>query len=125
MDSTYYDMYRGSTLGLALADTIDEYVRLNVLTGSQGIIIMQQFDRAMTQALTAKVKAKTSVKAHLRTYNDYQEVWTFYLRNATFIMDDRTAVSTDRIKIIACKGEGADSASKKQGKQTIGKPKAG
>ncbi|KAJ7642360.1 hypothetical protein DFH06DRAFT_1334236 [Mycena polygramma] len=67
MDFTYYDI-----LGLALADTIDEYVRLNVLTGTQGIMIMQQFDRAMTQALTAKVKAKTSVKAHLRTYNDYQ-----------------------------------------------------
>ncbi|KAJ7642352.1 transcription initiation factor IIA gamma subunit [Mycena polygramma] len=115
MDSTYYDMYRGSTLGVALADTIDEYVRLNVLTGTQGIMIMQQFDRAMTQALTAKVKAKTSVK----------EVWTFYLRNATFIMDDRTAVTTERIKMIACKGEGADSTSKKQGKQTIGKPKAG
>ncbi|KAJ6537862.1 hypothetical protein B0H19DRAFT_1181079 [Mycena capillaripes] len=103
--STHYEIYRASPLGIALMDTIDEYVRSNVLSGTQGISILQQFDRAMADALATKVKAKASVKARLKTYNDYQEVWTFFLRNATFTMDDKTMVTTERVKVVACKGD--------------------
>ncbi|KAF7341258.1 Transcription initiation factor IIA subunit 2 [Mycena venus] len=107
MASTYYEIYRGSTLGLALMDTIDELVRLQVLTGPQGMLVVEKFDRAVANALATQVKAKTSVKAHLRTYNDCEEVWTFHLRDATFKMDDSTVVTTPRIKVVACKDTSA------------------
>ncbi|KAJ6464765.1 transcription initiation factor IIA gamma subunit [Mycena vitilis] len=111
MASAYYEIYRGSPLGIALIDTIDEYVRSGVLDGKQGMIILQTFDRALGDAIATKVKAKASVKAHLRSYRHCEEVWTFSLQNAMFKMDDKQTVTTPRIKIIACKnGDALDSA---------------
>ncbi|KAF7341259.1 Transcription initiation factor IIA subunit 2 [Mycena venus] len=111
MASVYYEIYRGSPLGIALLDTLDEYVRDNVVEQKLGIHVMEQFDRALADAIARKVKAKASVKAHLRTYRNCEEVWNFTLQNATFKMDDKRIVTTHRIKIIACKdGDAIDSA---------------
>ncbi|KAJ7642353.1 transcription initiation factor IIA, gamma subunit-domain-containing protein [Mycena polygramma] len=97
MASAYYEIYRGSP---------------GVLDGKQSMIILQTFDRALGDATIAtKVKAKATVKAHLRSYRHCEEVWTFSLQNAAFKMDNNQTVTTPRIKIIACKdGDALDSA---------------
>ncbi|KAJ6496213.1 transcription initiation factor IIA gamma subunit [Mycena sanguinolenta] len=107
MTSAYYEVYRGSPLGIALLDTLDEYVRDNVVDQNLGIMVMQEFDRALASAIATKVRATASVKAHFKTYRHCEEVWNFTLRNATFKMDDKTVVTTGRIKIIACKDANA------------------
>ncbi|KAJ7766034.1 transcription initiation factor IIA gamma subunit [Mycena metata] len=103
MASAYFEIYRGSPLGIALMDTIDEYVRAKVLDGTQGIRILQVFDRALGDALARKVAAKASVKARMKTYNHNMDVLNLDLRDATFKMDDKESVTVARIKLIACK----------------------
>ncbi|KAJ7150747.1 transcription initiation factor IIA gamma subunit [Mycena filopes] len=108
MASAYYEIYRGSPLGIALMDTIDEYIRAEVLDGTQGIKILQVFDRALGDALATKVAAKADVKARMKTYNHNMDVLNLDLREATFKMDNRETVTVARIKLIACKRPGSD-----------------
>lgn len=52
-------------------------------------------------------------KGHLHTYRLCDDVWTFIIKKPTFKMEGNEMVSTDRIKIIACKnGEALDAARK-------------
>ncbi|KAJ7225067.1 hypothetical protein B0H12DRAFT_1149618 [Mycena haematopus] len=110
MTSAYYEIYRASPLGIALLDTLDEYIRSNVVDQRLAILVMQEFDReVLANTIAEKVRAKASVKAHLKTYRNCEEVWNFTLQGATFKMDDKMIVTTGRIQIIACKDANADS----------------
>ncbi|KAJ7669750.1 transcription initiation factor IIA gamma subunit [Mycena rosella] len=103
MSNVSYEIYRGSSLGIALLDSLDEFVRENIISVEQARAVLDQFDKVVVGALAVKAQARASVKAHLRTYRLCEEVWYFSLRNATFKMDGRQTVSTPRVKIVAIK----------------------
>ncbi|KAJ7714696.1 transcription initiation factor IIA gamma subunit [Mycena maculata] len=104
MASTYHEIYRGSPLGIALCDSLDDLIRLNVISGDLGMAVLKKFDRVLADALVKKVDSTAKVKAHLRTFRHCDEVWCFWLRNASFKMDDgRETVTVPKIKVVACK----------------------
>lgn len=52
-------------------------------------------------------------QGHLHTYRLCDDVWTFIVKNASFKMESNELVSTQKIKIIACKNGDAIDAGKK------------
>lgn len=57
-----YELYRRSTLGLALTDALDELVQNQQLTPNLGLKVMGQFDKVMTESLNNKVKIRANLK---------------------------------------------------------------
>ncbi|KAJ7473844.1 transcription initiation factor IIA gamma subunit [Mycena galericulata] len=117
MASTYYEIYPLCNLGIALCDSIDDLVRAGNITEAFGRHVLTEFDRVLADVMATKVDSKASVKAHLHTYRQCDEVWYFSLRNASFKMDNKQVVTTPKIKVVACKhGDAVES--------TVGAPQS-
>jgi transcription initiation factor TFIIA small subunit len=75
MASHYYELYRRTSIGIALADALDELITagqmdpqlaLKVLSNVRyphGGFLIRQFDKAITDELALNVKARMSFKA--------------------------------------------------------------
>ncbi|XAR52738.1 hypothetical protein NMG60_11020959 [Bertholletia excelsa] len=96
-----FELYRRSTIGMCLTETLDEMVSAGVLSPELAIQVLVQFDKSMTEALDSQVKSKVSIKGHLHTYRFCDNVWTFILHNATFKIDD-SPENVGSVKIVAC-----------------------
>ncbi|KAJ7895177.1 transcription initiation factor IIA gamma subunit [Mycena olivaceomarginata] len=113
MASAYYEFYRGSSIGMALTDSLDELITSGAITPQLAMKVLQQFDKSLADTMVKQVKAKVTMKGHLDTYRNCDDVWTFIIKNATFKMEGNEMVTTPRIKIIACKNGDAIEAAKK------------
>ncbi|KAI7829218.1 transcription initiation factor IIA, gamma subunit, helical domain-containing protein [Kickxella alabastrina] len=98
---SYYELYRTSTLGMALTDSLDELIQAGHITPQLAIQVLDQYDKSISEALSSKVKAKAVMKGNLRTYRFCDDVWTFIIKNPTFKFDHDSA-SADKVKIVAC-----------------------
>uniref|UniRef100_A0A0D3A5Y9 Transcription initiation factor IIA subunit 2 n=6 Tax=Brassiceae TaxID=981071 RepID=A0A0D3A5Y9_BRAOL len=96
-----FELYRRSTIGMCLTETLDEMVQSGTLSPELAIQVLVQFDKSMTEALESQVKTKVSIKGHLHTYRFCDNVWTFILQDAMFKNDDRQE-NVSRVKIVAC-----------------------
>ncbi|KAJ7079265.1 transcription initiation factor IIA, gamma subunit-domain-containing protein [Mycena belliarum] len=101
MSAAHSEVYRRSTLGIALLDSLDDCVRDSIIPEDLACLVLAAFDKAMAAALMARVRARATVKGHLHTYRLCEDVWSFHLTDATFKMDGRQTVSTRKIKIVA------------------------
>ncbi|OGE52747.1 hypothetical protein PENARI_c009G00831 [Penicillium arizonense] len=90
----YYELYRGSSLGLSLTDTLDDLINEGRIEPQLAMKILSTFDRVVTEVLADK--------GHLDTYRFCDEVWTFLIKDVTFKLDNQTSVSADRVKIVSC-----------------------
>ncbi|KAJ2001300.1 Transcription initiation factor IIA subunit 2 [Coemansia thaxteri] len=98
---SYYELYRSSTLGTALTDSLDELIQAGHITPQLAIQVLEQYDKSISETLATKVKAKAVMKGNLRTYRFCDDVWTFIIKNPNFKFDhDITAA--DKVKIVAC-----------------------
>ncbi|OXA38916.1 Transcription initiation factor IIA subunit 2 [Folsomia candida] len=80
-----YQLYRNTTLGHTLQESLDELVQYNQLTPALALKILLQFDRSMNNALANKVKSRLTFKAgKLHTYRFCDNVWTFLLNDVEF-----------------------------------------
>ncbi|OMO50819.1 Transcription initiation factor IIA, gamma subunit [Corchorus capsularis] len=96
-----FELYRRSTIGMCLTETLDEMVSNGTLSPELAIQVLVQFDKSMTEALESQVKSKVSIKGHLHTYRFCDNVWTFILQDALFKNED-TQETVNRVKIVAC-----------------------
>ncbi|XP_044510278.1 transcription initiation factor IIA subunit 2 [Mangifera indica] len=96
-----FELYRRSTIGMCLTETLDEMVQSGTLSPELAIQVLVQFDKSMTEALETQVKSKVTIKGHLHTYRFCDNVWTFILTDADFKADD-TPEHVGRVKIVAC-----------------------
>ncbi|XP_061359369.1 transcription initiation factor IIA subunit 2-like [Gastrolobium bilobum] len=96
-----FELYRRSTTGMCLTETLDEMVQNGTLSPEHAIQVLVQFDKSMTEALETQVKSKFSIKGHLHTYRFCDNVWTFILQNALFKNED-SQENVGRVKIVAC-----------------------
>ncbi|KAK4401766.1 UNVERIFIED_CONTAM: Transcription initiation factor IIA subunit [Sesamum calycinum] len=96
-----FELYRRSTIGMCLTETLDQMVSGGVLSPELAIQVLIQFDKSMTEALESEVKSKVSVKGHLHTYRFCDNVWTFILQNAQLKSEDGQE-TVDSVKIVAC-----------------------
>ncbi|XP_050937927.1 transcription initiation factor IIA subunit 2 isoform X2 [Cucumis melo] len=92
-----FELYRRSTIGMCLTETLDEMVQNGTLSPELAIQVLVQFDKSMTDALESQVKSK----GHLHTYRFCDNVWTFILQDASFKNED-SSETVGRIKIVAC-----------------------
>ncbi|KAK3328092.1 hypothetical protein B0T19DRAFT_423674 [Cercophora scortea] len=79
-------LYRYGSLGWSLIDTLDELHAAGKMTPQLSQRVLAVFDHETNEAFTDKVRAKMSVKGQLHQYRLCDEIWTFHLRNVTFIM---------------------------------------
>ncbi|GMP80576.1 hypothetical protein CsSME_00035616 [Camellia sinensis var. sinensis] len=57
-----FELYRRSTIGMCLTETLDEMVSGGILSPELAIQVLVQFDKSMTDALESQVKSKVSIK---------------------------------------------------------------
>ncbi|KIJ42416.1 hypothetical protein M422DRAFT_229285 [Sphaerobolus stellatus SS14] len=112
MATAYYEFYRGSSIGMALTDSLDELITSGAITPQLAMKVLMQFDKSLADTLVGKVKAKASLKGHLKTYRLCDDVWTFIVKNPTFKMEHNDVVTAQKIKIIACKNADAPDGKK-------------
>ncbi|GMH12110.1 hypothetical protein Nepgr_013951 [Nepenthes gracilis] len=96
-----FELYRRSTIGMCLTETLDEMVQSGTLSPELAIQVLVQFDKSMTEALDNQVKSKVSITAHLHTYRFCDNVWTFILQDAQF-KNEESQETVGRVKIVAC-----------------------
>ncbi|KEZ41163.1 hypothetical protein SAPIO_CDS7241 [Scedosporium apiospermum] len=100
---SFYELYRRSSIGMALTDTLDDLISDERINPQLAMKILGNFDQAITEALQKNVKARLSFKGSLDTYRFCDEVWTFLIRNVQFKMDGSSvAVQADKVKIVSC-----------------------
>ena len=106
-----YQLYRNTTLGHTLQESLDELIQYNQITPSLAAKILVQFDRSMNAALASRVKSRLTFKAgKLHTYRFCDNVWTFLLNDVEF-REVHEVAKVDKVKIVACDGKGVSSVS--------------
>ncbi|GJM91771.1 hypothetical protein PR202_ga08181 [Eleusine coracana subsp. coracana] len=96
-----FELYRRSTIGTCLTETLDDLVSSGAVSPELAIQVLVQFDKSMTDALETQVKSKVAVKGHLHTYRFCDNVWTFILTDATF-KSEEISEALSKVKIVAC-----------------------
>ncbi|PSS16610.1 hypothetical protein M430DRAFT_19589 [Amorphotheca resinae ATCC 22711] len=100
---SFYELYRRSSIGMALTDTLDDLISERRIEPQLAMKILANFDRSITEVLADKVKARLTFKGHLDTYRFCDEVWTFLIKDVTFKMDNSSqTVVADKVKIVSC-----------------------
>ncbi|KJX95633.1 transcription initiation factor iia small chain like protein [Zymoseptoria brevis] len=99
----FYELYRGTSIGLALADTLDDLISSRRIEPQLAMRIMANFDQHIASVLGEKVKARMNFKGHLDVYRFCDEVWTFVIKDVKFKMDNNTQqLDAEKVKIVAC-----------------------
>ncbi|MDI1486475.1 MAG: Transcription initiation factor IIA subunit 2 [Ramalina farinacea] len=99
---SYYELYRGSSIGMSLIDTLDDLVHSGRLEPQTAMKVISAFDKSITEVLADKVKARLNFKGHLDTYRFCDDVWTFLIKDVNFKLDNQNTVQADKIKIVSC-----------------------
>ncbi|KAL8664908.1 MAG: hypothetical protein Q9202_002617 [Teloschistes flavicans] len=102
MNQQAYELYRRSSIGATLIDSLDELVHLGRIEPQLAMKILQKFDQIVTDVLADKVKARLTFKGHLDTYRFCDEVWTFLIKDVTFKLENQNPITADKIKIVSC-----------------------
>ncbi|KAL0092503.1 transcription initiation factor IIA, gamma subunit, helical domain-containing protein [Phycomyces blakesleeanus] len=97
----YYELYRRSSIGMALTDSLDELIQSGHINPQLAMRVLTTFDKSISDSLSQLVRNKANVKGHLHTYRFCDEVWTFIIENPNFKFDQES-VSADKVKIVAC-----------------------
>ncbi|EXJ94148.1 transcription initiation factor TFIIA small subunit [Capronia coronata CBS 617.96] len=98
----YYELYRGSSIGEALIDTIDDLINDGRIEPQLAMKILANFDRAIADTLAEKVKSRLTFKGHLETYRFCDDVWTFLVKDVRFKSDGGQEFQADKVKIVSC-----------------------
>lgn len=109
-----YQLYRNTTLGNTLQESIDEMIQYGQITPALGMKILLQFDKSVNNSLATRVKSKITFKAgKMDTYRFCDNVWTFMLSDVEF-KETQEIAKVGKLKIVACDGKSVtDENSKK------------
>ncbi|EOA86969.1 uncharacterized protein SETTUDRAFT_163063 [Exserohilum turcica Et28A] len=90
------------SLGGSLTDTLDHLITERRIEPQLAMKILANFDRAVADVLSEKVKARLTFKGHLDTYRFCDDVWTFIIKDINFKLDNTHQIHADRVKIVSC-----------------------
>ena len=109
-----YLIYRTTTLGTTLKETLDDMISNGLLTERAATKIYSEFDRSMNIALNKRINKKVQFSGQLRTYRCCDDVWTlvlkdFVVRDSNQGQHNTTAGPSrlpraDKVRIVACDG---------------------
>jgi hypothetical protein len=74
-------LYRASTLGIELEETLQEFLKEKVIDVDLLEVIRKEFDKAMVTVLKNVVRDKPVLKGKLKHYQNCENVWVFYISN--------------------------------------------
>ena len=111
--SSVYEIYRSTTIGSTLDDTLRELLHRQIITPRIVHYILNVFDQIISQKLSSqsdKGKKESSLifKGHLLSYRACDQVWTLLFDSLTFTSntDPHWKIifngQTNKIKIITC-----------------------
>ena len=97
-----FEVYRNTTLGRTLQDTLDDLIRVEKLPESLAFRCLAQFDKSIHNAFRNKIKTMLTFRsAHLKTYRFCDNVWTLVFEDAEF-RNVQELIKVDKLKIVAC-----------------------
>ncbi|CAI2348161.1 unnamed protein product [Caenorhabditis sp. 36 PRJEB53466] len=101
-----YALYRGTTLGQALEQTLNDMEEEGLLPKQLVSKVLTQFDKSMNKQISRLPKEKMNFCAtQLLTYRYCDNVWTFILNNVTLKDPQRSFDDPiEKLKIVACDG---------------------
>ncbi|XP_052866819.1 transcription initiation factor IIA subunit 2 [Anopheles bellator] len=100
-----YQLYRNTTLGNMLQETLDEMLQYGQITPHLCSRVLIQFDKCINAALSNRVKSRVTFKAaKLNTYRFCDNVWTLMLNDVEF-REVHEFAKVDKVKIVACDGK--------------------
>ncbi|KAI9579136.1 transcription initiation factor IIA subunit 2 [Glossina fuscipes] len=103
-----YQLYRNTTLGHTLQESLDELIQYGQITPALALKVLLQFDKCINNALSQRVKARVTFKANkLNTYRFCDNVWTLMLNEVEF-REVHEFAKVDKVKIVACDGKSGD-----------------
>merc|ERR1712224_225075 len=85
----YFNIYRISKLGEALALTLDPLVDNGRISNSIAFEIMEQFDKSMHEALINRTNAKAILRGRVKKYNHIQNIWIYDVREILLSIEIR------------------------------------
>ncbi|KAL9109528.1 MAG: hypothetical protein Q9227_005863 [Pyrenula ochraceoflavens] len=101
----FYEIYRGSSIGAALIDTVDDLINEGLIEPQLAMKVLNNFDRAIAQELASNTKLdKLNFKASLGGRLLFcDEVWTFLIKDVHFKVNNNSETfDADKVKIVAC-----------------------
>ncbi|XP_037950288.1 transcription initiation factor IIA subunit 2-like [Teleopsis dalmanni] len=99
-----YQLYRNTTLGYALQDTLDEQIQQGKISPALASKVLGQFDKSVVKMLGQSGNAKCVFKANkLNNYRFCDNVWSLFLKDVEFREAERS-ITADKVKIVACDG---------------------
>lgn len=101
-----YQVYRNTTLGTTLQDSLDELLQSHQITETIKVKVLEEYDRAINNALATRVRNRINFKGSLDTYRFCDNVWTFVINNAEFREVIET-IKVDKVKVVACDAKGS------------------
>uniref|UniRef100_A0ACD5TYZ3 Uncharacterized protein n=1 Tax=Avena sativa TaxID=4498 RepID=A0ACD5TYZ3_AVESA len=97
-----FELYRRSTIGMCLTETLDEMVSSGTLSPELAIQVLVQFDKQVTPLRAGSVSSIILLNlGHLHTYRFCDKVWAFILTDAQF-KNEETTEQVGKVKIVAC-----------------------
>eukprot|EP01137_Pigoraptor_chileana_P005482 Opistho-2@48603 len=93
-------IYRNTTIGDTLQETLDEFTNSKAITAEISLKIMSQFDKSLMHVMNQMVRNRVTIKGKLKTYRNYDNVWTFVVDQASVKAESDTT-KYDHIRIIA------------------------
>lgn len=89
------------SIGIQLTSSLDTLIQSGHINPLLAIRVLNQFDRSIADTLGSKIKAKGTIKGHLRDYNSCDEVWTFNVKGGTMKMDGGETIEVDKLRIVS------------------------
>ncbi|XP_063901144.1 transcription initiation factor IIA subunit 2-like [Zophobas morio] len=102
MSSRYYELYRETTVGMCLQNTLDELVASHQISTDLAERVLLQFDKSINTILSTHLKNRITIKAPLRTYQCCDEVYTFLLEDVVMTSEGEK-ITSDCLKVVTCK----------------------
>ena len=101
------ELYRRSSVGTALADTLDELVSQHRIEPQLAFKMMITFNKVAAEVLKEKNKARMKLKGHLEDYRFCEDVWTLWVKRVNLKVDNKSndSISADKLKIVAFKSQ--------------------
>lgn len=103
-----YQLYRNTTLGNSLQESLDELIQSQQITPQLALQVLLQFDKAINSALAQRVRNRVNFRGSLNTYRFCDNVWTFVLNDVEF-REVTELIKVDKVKIVACDGKNTGS----------------
>ncbi|RWS22553.1 hypothetical protein B4U80_04625 [Leptotrombidium deliense] len=129
-----YEIYRNTTIGITLLDTLEEMIKNEQLTNRIIRRVLREFDKHICEKVS---KCDVNVDIYksitdddnykcLSTYRFCDNVWTLILRNVTVTIKDPGYVDhhvkkifIEKLKIVACEAKDEKRESKARKKQSM------